>query len=104
VYINTVLRPVAFPFFNRHCHRGRGILQDDGARPHTANVTSNSIAQKGIDVQDWPALSLDMSSIEHLLDMLKRRVYALANPGGGGRTRRPPPNGRGPMIFLCAKR
>jgi len=65
VYIN-VLRPVAIPFFNRHFPRGGGILQHGGARPHTANVTRNFIARNGIDVLDWPALSPDMSPIEHI--------------------------------------
>lgn len=80
VYINNVLRPVAIPFLNRHFPRGGGILQHDGARAHTANVTRNFIAQNGIDVLDWPALSPDMSPIEHIWDMLKRRVYARVNP------------------------
>ena len=80
VYINSGLRPVAIPFFNRHFPRGRGILQHDGARPHTANVTRNFIAHNGIDVLDWPALSPDMSPIEHIWNMLKRRVYARVIP------------------------
>jgi len=80
VYINNVLRPVVIPFFNLHFPRGRGTLRHDGVRPHTANVTSNFIAQYGIDVLDWPALLPHMSHIEHIWNMLKRSVYARVNP------------------------
>ena len=31
-------------------------------------------------------------------------ILALADPGGGAHPARAPPNGRGPMIFLCPKR
>ena len=80
MYINNDLRPVAIPFFNRHFPRGRGIVQHDDARHHTANVTSSFITQNGIDVLDWPALSPDMSPIEHFRNMLKRRLFAHVKP------------------------
>ena len=38
----------------------------------------NFLAQNGINVLDWPALSPNMSPIEHVWDELKRRVYARA--------------------------
>ena len=31
-------------------------------------------------------------------------MLTLADPGGGAHPARPPPNGRGPKIFLCPKR
>ena len=62
-------------FFQRH-FRGGGILQQDGARPHTARLTMNFLAQNGINVLDWQAMPPDMSHIEHVWDDLKRRVYA----------------------------
>ena len=65
IIIYNVLRPFAIPFINRHFPSEGGILQHDGARTHTANVTRNSIAQNGLNVLHWPALSLDMSPIEH---------------------------------------
>jgi len=34
----------------------------------------------------------------------KYSLQALADPGGGAHPARAPPNGRGPMIFLCPKR
>ena len=63
VYINNVLRPVAIPFMRRHRLR---TLQQDGARPHTAAVTRQFLQQNDVNVLDWPALSPDMSPIEHV--------------------------------------
>ena len=74
-YINDVIQPVVIPFFQRH-FRGGGILQQGGARPHTARLTMNFLAQNGINVLDWPA----MSPIEHVWDDMKRRVYARPHP------------------------
>ena len=70
---------MVIPFFQRH-FRGGGILQQDGARPHTARLTMNFLAQNGINVLDWPAMSPDMSPIEHVWDDLKRRVYGHPHP------------------------
>lgn len=79
-YINDVLRPVVLPFFRQHFVRGGDKLQHDGARPHTAQITRNFLAQHAINVLDWPALSPDMSPIEHVWDELKRRVYTRPHP------------------------
>lgn len=79
-YINTVLQPVVVPFFRQHFPRQQGTLQQDGARPHTAAVTQNFLANNHINVLDWPAYSPDMSPIEHVWDVLKRNVYARIHP------------------------
>ena len=71
-YINDVLRPVDLPFFRQHFQRGVGILQHDGARPHTAQITRNLLEQHAINER---ALSSDMSPIEQVWDKLKRRMY-----------------------------
>ncbi len=52
----------------------------DGAPAHTALLTRNVLARNNVDILDFPALSPDMSPIEHVWDELKRRVYARPNP------------------------
>jgi transposase len=74
-YVQDVLTPAVVPYINQHFH-GHGTLQHDNARPHTARVTRNFLAANHINVLDWPAMSPDMSPIEHLWDELKRRIYA----------------------------
>ena len=43
------------------------------------------------------------SKLTYYVKVQSYESLPLADPGGG-RTRRAPPNGRGPMIFLCLKR
>ena len=46
---------------------GPGLtFQHDNARPHTALVTANFLAQNNVNVLPWPALSPDMNPIEHI--------------------------------------
>lgn len=81
-YVDDILHPVVCPFLRQ---QAQGVIfQQDNARPHTARVTQNFLANNNIDVLPWPACSPDMSPIEHLWDALDRRI----------RQRRPPPANR----------
>ena len=54
---------------------GYGLtFQHDNARPYTAPVTANFLAQNNVNVLPWPALSLDINPIEHIWDELGRRA------------------------------
>ena len=51
-------------------------FQDDYARPHRAHVAVDFLRQQGVTTFQWPAKSIDLSPIEHLCDVLGRRVCA----------------------------
>jgi len=53
----------------------RWILQQDGARAHTANNTMSFLNEEGVRVLEWPARSPDISPIENLWSVLKHDVY-----------------------------
>ena len=54
---------------------GPGLtFQHDNARPHTALVTANFLAENKVNVLPWPALSPDMNPIKHIWDELGRRA------------------------------
>jgi len=56
---------------------GNGILQQDCARPHTARVTQQYIADNNISLLNWASMSPDMSPVEHFWE---RMVYARPHP------------------------
>ncbi|GFS77900.1 transposable element Tcb1 transposase [Trichonephila clavipes] len=71
----------------QHVRLFRGIMgavflfMDDNARPHVANIVDECLQSEDITRMDWPAYSPELSRIEHVWDMLDRRIA----------TRHPPP-------------
>ena len=62
-YVN-LLNNNLLPFMQNF---GPGLtFQQDNARPHTAHVTANFLAQNNEIVLPWPALSPDINPIEHI--------------------------------------
>lgn len=76
-YVNDILQPVALPFLQRH---PRAIFQQDNAAPHTAASTRAFFRDHNVPLLPWPPRSPDLSPIENLWDMVKRRLTQYASP------------------------
>lgn len=70
-YINQILRPIVLP---RRQRSRLFIFMQDNARPHTANVTRRFFERHDITVLRHPAMSPDLNPIEHVWDIMGRRL------------------------------
>ena len=76
-----ILQQHFVPFANtkfgglQHC-----ILQDDNAPPHRAASVRELKEELGIRTLRWPSRSPDMNPIEHVWDLMKRRIHQHNHP------------------------
>ncbi|GFW79498.1 transposable element Tcb1 transposase [Trichonephila clavipes] len=70
----------------QHVHWFRGamgaefLFMDDNTRPHRANIVDECLQSEDITRMDWPAYSPDLNPIEHVWDMLCRRIATRQSP------------------------
>lgn len=77
-YITEILEEHVIPF--APAIGENFIFMHDNARPHTARIVQEYLADTGISVMNWPARSPDLNPIEHVWDHMKRQVRAEVNP------------------------
>ncbi|GFV66495.1 transposable element Tcb2 transposase [Trichonephila clavipes] len=56
------------------------LFMDDNTRPHRANIVDECLQSEDITLMDWPAYSPDLNPIQHVCDMLGRRIAARQPP------------------------
>ncbi|GFU14608.1 transposable element Tcb1 transposase [Trichonephila clavipes] len=56
------------------------VFQDANARPHRARLVENMLEAETIQRMEWPVCSPDLNPIEHVWDMLGRRIAARPRP------------------------
>ncbi|UYV72056.1 hypothetical protein LAZ67_9001697, partial [Cordylochernes scorpioides] len=74
-YVDDVLRPVTLPYLQEVPN---ALYQQDNARPHTARISQQAL--QDVQMLPWPPYSPDLSPIEHVWDIIGRRLHALPQP------------------------
>ena len=60
-YRDEILAPVVILYVNANPN---AIFQQDSARSHTAQLTTQYLQANNVDVMEWPSKFLDLSPIE----------------------------------------
>jgi hypothetical protein len=74
-YRDEIVQPYVIPFIQAQTNNV--TFQQDNARPHVARVVRDYLTQQNVDLLSWPALSPDLSPVEHVWDEMKRRLRHL---------------------------
>jgi transposase len=80
-YIRDVFQPVVVTHFDNHPLAIRSVYMDDTARPHRSRAVTAYLQSEAVTSVPWPAMSPVLNPIEHIWDMLGRRIQAQEPPG-----------------------
>ncbi|UYV75359.1 hypothetical protein LAZ67_12003626, partial [Cordylochernes scorpioides] len=69
-YVHDVLRPVTLPYLQGVPN---ALYQQDNTRPHTARISQQAL--QDVQMLPWPPYSSDLSPIEHVWDIIGRRLH-----------------------------
>ena len=76
-YIRKVLQPEVLPLLQATPH---AIFQQDNARPHVKRIIQAFFQRRRVSLLPWPARSPEMLPIEHVWDMVGRRLIRQGPP------------------------
>lgn len=76
-YVEEVVEPYLLHFLRTQLGLG---FQQDNARPHIARNTFNFFEEYEVELLPWPPRSPNLSPIEHVRDMIGRRLTHLQRP------------------------
>ena len=76
-YKEDLLLPHVVPFLQAHPDM---TLQHDNATCYTARSVRDFLQDRNVSVLPWPAKSPDLNPIEHIWDLLDRKVISRAIP------------------------
>ena len=79
-YIRDVLQPVVVTHFDNHPLATRPVYMDNNARSHRSRAVTAYLQSEAVTFVPWPAMSPDLNPIEHIWDMLGRRIQAREPP------------------------
>lgn len=71
-YLDNILQSIVRPWAGAVGENFR--LMHDNTRPHVARIVTKWLTSEGIEVLPWAAQSPDLNPIEHVSDMLQRRI------------------------------
>ncbi|GFY14615.1 transposable element Tc1 transposase [Trichonephila clavipes] len=79
-HVREVLQPEVVPFLQGS---PGAIFQPDNALPHVAKTVRDFCSAQQMQLLPWPAYFPDMSPIEHLGDLVGRRIATFIAVRGG---------------------
>ena len=65
-YRNDIVQHHVIPFIQAQLINV--IFREDNARPHVARVVRGQLTLQNVDVLPWPAVLIDLSPFEHVLN------------------------------------
>ncbi|KAK7109992.1 hypothetical protein V1264_013934 [Littorina saxatilis] len=79
-FLRHVMEPVVVTHFDNHPLATRPVYMDDNARPHRSRAVVDYLQNNAVTTLPWPAMSPDLNPLEHVWDILGRRIQALQPP------------------------